>query len=315
MLNPRTGLADRLLALAGYAGCAPAQWLFAGEAPTFFAAHHRRLALALWFVFALITLIFVLTVLGLSYTLVNARALYEGRHLEFYLLGFTRKLYICWAVCWAYCVLLALAGATWHLPLFSWLAGLRIVCTSTAVSMCCAAIMLLALLPFAAHSALIARQDPAPGKVYMLYEDLDFFPRPIFTFGFYRIALEATARCGPDAVVALKLTPESIHRAVREAEFIFIGSHGARRGLMLKDTWFRPEDIDPATVNPGLRYVYLTGCDSGVQRAAWEKALAPAQVVTFERLTAVLEHAWWLWLRGPDVIRTLYPLSIEGASP
>jgi len=54
-----------------------------------------------------------------------------------------------------------------------------------------------------------------------------------------------------------------------------------------------------------LRFVYITGCDSGAQAEAWERQLAPAEVVTFNRLSAWLEHIYWLLFRGADAIRRL----------
>jgi hypothetical protein len=52
-----------------------------------------------------------------------------------------------------------------------------------------------------------------------------------------------------------------------------------------------------------LRYVYNSGCDCGVKSAEWEKALAPAEVQTFGRLSAVAEHIRWLWTDGPKRIK------------
>jgi len=55
--------------------------------------------------------------------------------------------------------------------------------------------------------------------------------------------------------------------------------------------------------SPNLRFVYNSACDCGVKSAAWEQALAPANVQTFGRLSAVVEHIQWLWTDGPRRIR------------
>ena len=61
-----------------------------------------------------------------------------------------------------------------------------------------------------------------------------------------------------------------------------------------------------------LRFVYLAGCDSGILREAWEKALAPARVVTQDHLASTLQHVWWLWRDGPRVIRDLQFTEAKG---
>ena len=61
-----------------------------------------------------------------------------------------------------------------------------------------------------------------------------------------------------------------------------------------------------------LEFVYLTGCDSGAQETAWKNAFAPARVVTYNRLTSVFEHIWWLWVRAPRVVRGLAAASEAG---
>ena len=89
------------------------------------------------------------------------------------------------------------------------------------------------------------------------------------------------------------------------SRFIYLGTHGTGRGLMLKEGWFTPKDLEAVAINPDLRFVYMSGCDSGQQRDGWVAAFAPAEVITYDRLSAVLEHAWWLWFRGPDKLREI----------
>jgi hypothetical protein len=54
-----------------------------------------------------------------------------------------------------------------------------------------------------------------------------------------------------------------------------------------------------------LQFVYVTACDGGSKAAEWEQALAPAEVRTFGRLSAVLEHLLWLWSDGPRRVREM----------
>jgi hypothetical protein len=51
--------------------------------------------------------------------------------------------------------------------------------------------------------------------------------------------------------------------------------------------------------------VYNSACDSGSKAGEWEQALAPAEVRTFGRLSAVIEHLLWLWSEGPRRVREM----------
>jgi hypothetical protein len=139
----------------------------------------------------------------------------------------------------------------------------------------------------------------------MVYEDNGMFPRWLFALGFYRMALAAREVHGPESPVLVKISRSAIGEAVAHGRLVFIGSHGTRRGLMLKNEWLLPEEFESVEKNPALHLVYLSGCDSGDQRDAWERAFAPATVITYDRLSAVLEHAWWLWFTGPELVRNL----------
>ena len=62
-----------------------------------------------------------------------------------------------------------------------------------------------------------------------------------------------------------------------------------------------PTSIPAAMHGRDLQFVYLSECYSGTKAPEWEQVLAPAEVVTFDRLSGPMEHLWWLWfdaLRG-----------------
>jgi hypothetical protein len=167
-------------------------------------------------------------------------------------------------------------------------------------------LLILALVPITLHASSLVPKSRESGAVYMVYEDNRIFPRWLFALAFYRMARAAEATYGPESAVLLKISRENVAKALVGGRLVFVGSHGTTRGLMLHDDWLLPEDLAAVPKNEGLKFVYLTGCDSGDQRDAWVDALAPADVVTYDRLSASLEHAWWLWFRGPEKVRTLY---------
>jgi hypothetical protein len=51
--------------------------------------------------------------------------------------------------------------------------------------------------------------------------------------------------------------------------------------------------------------VYNSACDGGEKAREWEQALAPAEVRTIGRLSAVAEHQLWLWTDAPRRIREM----------
>jgi hypothetical protein len=58
-------------------------------------------------------------------------------------------------------------------------------------------------------------------------------------------------------------------------------------------------------VGEDLRFVYNSSCDGGRKAEAWGRALAPAEVRTFDRLSAVAEHVLWLWSEAPRRVREM----------
>ncbi len=295
----------RLAALSFYLGAAPFFWAARTRRKNAYLRHHFEQALAIFLLLFLLTALFAALVLLLSYTMIHQRALYDQTHPEPHLLTFVRRLYLCWLVFWAYGIGLALFGSTRHMPIVAFIAsrrGLRGTAMAVFVVLYGAAAL---TVPVAAHASLLIRTDERPGEVLLLYEDIGKFPRFLFALGFYNISRTANARWGDGSVVALRLTEEAIQRAVKEGRFVFIGSHGRAQGLLLKTGYVSPEDVKAMGAKSQLQYVYLTSCDSGAQKEAWEDAFAPAEVITYDRYTAVVEHAWWLWFRAPATIRAL----------
>lgn len=162
--------------------------------------------------------------------------------------------------------------------------------------------LLIALVPIAAmagHASLITRADGGPGRAYLLYDNEGFLPRWLFALGFYRIALVATERWGEGSVIVAPLSVQSLARAMRNGDFLVVASHGDYGDVYLPEGAWDPTRIQLATANPRLRFVYLCACNAGNKASEWESVFAPAQVVTFDRISSTVEHIYWLWVSGP----------------
>lgn len=293
--SPKTPWPPRFGALLCYLG----PGLFRRAPHGVFLHHHYNHAATLILLLAVCGAVWFTGILCLSYLLVFHREMYEGVHLERYVLSGLNKVLLCWLVVWVFAVILALLGSMRTVLLVTWLSGFPRMVKAGRVVFVVACVLVLAAAPVAVHADSLVRDSGEPGVAYFVYEDLDTLPAWLFALGFYRVSLATRARFGPGKAVLLRLSEETILRAKAEGQFVVIGAHGRPRGILCDGGWIAPRDIAAGESNPGLRFVYLSSCDSGAQRKAWEEAFAPAEVVTFDRLSAIVEHIWWLWFRAP----------------
>lgn len=304
-MNPDTtpGATARLRAALEYLGLAPfTHRRRGGGEPRGFVDGHHRYALALLLILVGVFILYALGIALVTIAIMTSRTLYEDYHIEGHVLGLLRKFVLAWGVFWAFSLGTALFGKEAYLPLVgALLKRPRVLVFSARLWM---AILLLALFTglFATYAGTKVRDDARPGKAYFLYENGNRFPRWLFAIGFYPMALAAEQRFGPGNAVMLRVDRESLHRGLREASFIFLGTHGMHQGILVPDGLFKIQDVATGEANPGLQFVYMSGCDQG---AGWEDVFKPARVVTFNRLTSVAEHIWWMWIDGPGIIRGL----------
>lgn len=296
------GWRARLGAAMEYLGVAPLTLPGRERDGEDFRETHHRFALAMLLLLLGVVALYVIGIAIVTAAIMVDRSWYEDWHIEFKVLGILRKVFLAWAVFWLFAMATALFGREAYLP-FVWRLARRMrALTVTAWIWRGLYVFFVVVGLFATYADGKLRQDARPGKVYILYEDGHRFPRWLFNIGFYPIARAAEQRFGPGEAVMLRVTKDSLHRAAREATFLFLGTHGMKQGILVPEGFFRATDIEPGEVNPGLQFVYMSGCD---QASDWEQAFAPAKVVTFDRLTTVVEHVLWMWFDGPDVVRGL----------
>jgi hypothetical protein len=167
----------------------------------------------------------------------------------------------------------------------------------------------------AIHASSLAREDAVPAPVYFLYDNQGF--EFLGTWGpklfCYRISRVAQDRWGPGNVVVAPLSRDNLANAIMHGRFVVLIGHGDPEGISTVDkvgegdaVYRVPPSSIPATMHGrDLQLVYLSECYSGQKAAEWEQVFAPAEVVTFDRLSGPMEHLWWLGFDAPARLKKI----------
>lgn len=167
-------------------------------------------------------------------------------------------------------------------------------------------LIIITVIILAFHSSYIVGDEEEEADVYMLYDDMGYIPRWVFTLGFYPESVVARKSLGDDSVVVVPFTKNTLNEALSNGKLVYIASHGAEGFMVLQDgelLW--PSDIHTNLVGDDLQYVYLSGCDTGALHNEWQDAFGPVDIKTFDRLSTVVEHIKWLLIDGPKIINSL----------
>ncbi len=303
----------RWLTIPSYFGLAPFLLPIVARRDDSLAKHHIRQALALFFVLWTLLVVYAAYVGCVSWMLAHRREVYQSIPLFTCNVAFCLSALI-WVIGWLVGLLLAIVGSDHAIPVVSRLASRRLPVRLSVAATLLAWVATVCIVPMAIYSVSLTRNDEEPAQVYMLYDDIAWVPRWVFTLGFYRISLAAQEHWGAGHVVVAPLSRESLNRAIHHGRFVFVGSHGGGlRGIALpfgggEGSIYTPSDAQRAGPGRGLQFIYFTACDGGRANYLWESALYPAEVVTFNRLSAVIEHAYWPWFEGPNKLATRFKM-------
>jgi hypothetical protein len=297
--------ASRLLAVVGYLGFTPLLRLFRVRRQDSYLRHHQAQALATLLPLFLLLLIWAIW-LAFEICLVRNHAQTSHIHAAWtgMMIASLGGLGL-WGLTWivAVAVGMAIAGSTTPIPLIAWLArrpglmGLALVGNSVLLAL----VGLFAGL--AIHASSSAREDVAPAPVYYLYDNRDHaflgtWGQKLFC---YRVTRVAQERWGPGSAVVAPITVENFRTAVTYGRFVVLIGHGRSGAFATVDDWSIWPDFPGRTATPGkdLQFVYLSACHGGDKASEWEQSFAPAEVVSFDRDSAALEHLCWFWFDAP----------------
>lgn len=290
--------------------------------------HHQAQALATILSFLPLVLLTLALLVVDTYLLQRQPLLYEldlatlverAVYLPLQLLG------VVWALIWLAAMGLALAGSTRRPPLIR---GQRSP-VAQRLGMAWSGLLLL-LLPLLATLALVScqitRTGGGPAPVYFLFDGRGY--EALGTWGprmlFYRAAREANARWGEGSAVVAAANAGNVKQALEHGRFVVLLVHGGEEGLIGNGEWYlfpvflgpksrpclelldrRRDGRDELKPSKDLRLLYNSGCrtgDRGYDRV-WKRILAPAEVITFDRMSGGLEHLWWIWSEAPERLR------------
>jgi uncharacterized membrane protein len=321
------GAIARLLAVSFYFGLAPLLAWARRCREDAFVRHHAGQALVLLLVAATAGVLGLLISVGWAWVIIAHREVIEALPYGFDWVVCAAVLLLL-AAAWLLGITTALAGSSRRLPLLGRLAARPRVRRIAFVVNCAAWVCVGLVAGLALHASSLCRAE-GPAPVCVLYDDMGVAPRWLFNLGAYRIALTARERWGEGSVAVVPLDPTHLEQALGQGRMVVLLCHGrdgciikedltimaspdavfardglrrwvcVREGITFEDRW------DTVAVGKDLQLVYITACDGGRHAERWQEVFRPAEVVTFDRLSAMLEHVWWLWLDAPGRVRDL----------
>jgi hypothetical protein len=218
-------------------------------------------------------------------------------------------------------VVLAALGSVWDVPLVGRLARSRLGLRLAVAGNLAAWVFLLLVVGLTFRACSLAR-DEGEVPVYVLCDKQGWerlIPHWAIKLASYRLALAARARWGANSIVVAPLNEASLRQALKHGRIVVLWCHGSNGDVLTPDGWvsatrpgpllgndercvyLRALDGQVLRVEAGddLQYVYCAACNAGRAAALWQCRLAPAEVVTFNRISGGLEHILWLWFDGP----------------
>jgi len=297
----------RLLSLGFYFGIAPFIGLVRRPGSPL-TAHHYGQSLALFFVLLCIFLFAAGFYATGTILLLYFPEIYGDFPFDFVSMIIQLCVFSAWLLVWLICLVLAAVGSTWSVPVLSRIARRRWTARISTGWVLLFTTFILLIVVLGLYSTSLVADREAPGRVYMLYDDMGFIPRWVFSLGFMTVSRAANERWGRGSSVVAPLSREALRHAFQKGRLVFVACHGAEGFVYTprdSNVWLAPEEVQSMEKGSDLQQVYLAGCDLGVRAPEWHAALSPAEIETFDRLSATAEHIRWLWLEGPERVAAL----------
>jgi hypothetical protein len=331
---------DRLLSASYYVGLAPLTRIWRSDSSNLFLQHHHAQARAALFLFLMFFLAACVFEGAECFILIQFPWLEEflvARFGSFLPYLDNAEVFVIAALLafWVTLLGLALAGSEWQVPFLNrlsrrpWLGRI----SSFANSLVLVLIPIVVIL--ALRATTLTRRSAEDAKVYFLYDEGIEVPRWGYALGLYRISLQARRNWGKGSTVLDRLNKNTLRTALASGRVVILATHGDAGYVA---TYFAPEVLgvwppdsgvtdetksahflrmavrgtdnkwgmsENVKVSNQLQLAYIFGCNAGNKASQWREHLAPAQVVTYNRLSTVFDHALWFAFTGPSQLETL----------
>jgi len=195
--------------------------------------------------------------------------------------------------------------------------------------------LVFATVPLALHANSLIRTSRERAAVYFLYDEGAGIPRWLFGLGMYRVSRQAEQIWGAGCTVVDRLNKATLRTALANGRVVILATHGeggyaatyyapeclcigaAESGtedegksarflsMSVRDRENRWGKWENVPVGRDLRLAYIFACNAGERAPLWNERLAPAQVITYNRVSTVFDHAYWFAVTGPRTIKGL----------
>jgi hypothetical protein len=340
-MNPSSpGLSSRFLAAGYYFGLAPLTRHRPSGSSDSFRDHHYGQAMAALFVMLVVFLAACLFESAEWFVAIKFPAHKHGAASRFewvaWCLDYAELGVFAGAlVLWVGLLGLAAAGSTPKVPVLNRLVrkawAIRVAFLLNCVGLTSVPLVLV----FGVQATSLTRRSSNRAAVYFLYDEGIQVPRWGYALGLYRISLQAQRSWGQGSTVLDALNRETLRQALATGRVVILATHGddgvaesyfapevlrvwppdsgatdeARSPRFLRMSVLGPDEkwgkAESVPVNKHLQLAYIFACNGGRKASQWQEHLAPAQVITYNRVSTLWDHAVWFALTGPAEVKKL----------
>jgi len=305
--NKTPSAIHRILCSFLYTGFAPVAYLLRYHQKSDFTNHHIRHALASAFAMHVTLLTIIILRIPLIQLGIHREDIYFAIRVDTIQPIFIITAFGILVLLTGFSIVYALRGKSGKVFILNRISMQPWLPISMAVIFTVCLVLLLTIAYFAYYSLSITPQHNNDAKVFMLYDDRGFIPRWLCTLIFLPVT-NKTIEVDGNSVCVCKLTPESLKEAFSKGKFVFLATHGAGPGMIYANGQIYKAD-DALRVSDGNHpfFIYLTGCSVSKDNNSWAEAFPRAEVISFDRWSAGLEHALWLYSEGPEKLASVFP--------
>ena len=135
-------------------------------------------------------------------------------------------------------------------------------------------------------------------RVVFFYTSHSPYPEFVFRLSGFPLALASLIKFGPHQFSMTHATWKNVKKAMQDAEFVVIGSHGYNGGILTDEGGL----LEPLHIekNVEMKHVYFGSCYFGKRRLEWQQRFPNAKILGYDDLTYpavgwryLVFNSWW----------------------